>query len=186
MKPVAAGAEWREGAWHNEDVDALMASASVALPSELVAPYVFRTAAAPHIAAEIDQRTIEPAHILHCYKQITLKSEAVIVEGIGGFLVPLTGSFDTADMATQLGLPVVLVVGMRLGCISQALLTAQAIHSRGLRLVGWVANCLSEDMPFVGQNVDAIARRLDAPLFGCIPRLSDPTGCVAANYIDEI
>ncbi|WP_088709560.1 dethiobiotin synthase, partial [Noviherbaspirillum denitrificans] len=117
MKPVAAGAELRDGAWHNEDVDLLAAEVNVPLPVDLTTPYLLRDAAAPHIAAEQEGVRIEIAHILDCYKRVAAAADAVIVEGVGGFRVPLSASEDTADLAQQLGLPVVLVVGMRLGCL---------------------------------------------------------------------
>ena len=184
MKPVAAGAVWREGAWRNEDVDALAAASSVVLPQSLTAPYVFPTPAAPHIAAAIEGVRIDPAHILHCYQQIQLQTDVMVVEGVGGFCVPLTDDFDTADLAQQLALPVILVVGLRLGCISQALLTAQAIAARGLVLAGWVANTVDTEMAYVQENIQALASRLPAPLLGHIPRFAQPTAEAAADCLD--
>lgn len=184
MKPVAAGAEWRDGVWHNDDVDALAAAAPLALPPALTTPYLLRTAAAPHIAAALEGVRIEPEHILHCFRQIQQQAEAVVVEGVGGFRVPLTERFDTADLAQQLGLPVILVVGLRLGCISQALLTAEAIAVRGLRLAGWVANTVEPHMPHMAGNVEAIAVRLKAPLLGHVPRFDHPTAAAAAACLD--
>lgn len=184
MKPVAAGAEWRDGAWHNDDVDALAAAATLALPRALTTPYLLRTPAAPHIAAALEGVTIDPAHLLHCYGQVRQQAGAVVVEGVGGFRVPLTDRFDTADLARQLALPVILVVGLRLGCISQALLTAEAIAARGLVLAGWVANSLDPAMVHAGDNVTALSVRLAAPLLGCVPHLAAPTAAAAAAYLD--
>ena len=171
MKPVAAGAEWSDGRWCNEDVDALAACVSVRLPQELTTPYVFKTPAAPHIAAALEDRVIDRQYILDCYQQVRAQADAVVVEGVGGFRVPLNENYDTADMAKDLGLPVVLVVGLRLGCISQALLTVEAIHARGLTLMGWVANTVDPNMLYSQENIDAIAQRINAPLLACIPRL---------------
>ena len=171
MKPVAAGTEWRDGRWCNEDVDALAAYVSVKLPQEITTPYLFQTPAAPHIAASLEGKAIDRQHLLHCFKQVSAQADTVVVEGVGGFCVPLNDSYDTADMAKDLGLPVVLVVGMRLGCISQALLTAEAIASRGLSLMGWVANTVDPHMLYPQENIDAITQRINAPLLGCIPRL---------------
>ena len=140
MKPVAAGAECINGVWSNEDVTALIAASTVQADARLVNPYLFRLAAAPHIAARQEQRAIELAPILQSYRQLSALAQAVVVEGVGGFRVPFNAKEDSADLAQQLGLPVLLVVGMRLGCISQALLTAEAIRARGLTLAGWVAN----------------------------------------------
>ena len=182
MKPVAAGAEWKNDAWHNDDVDILAAQASVHLPQALTSPYLFQTPAAPHIAAELEKTVIDPTHILHCYEQVCKQSQAVVVEGVGGFCVPLNGSYDTADLAQQLALPVVMVVGMRLGCISQALLTVEAIQSRGLTLMGWVANTVDSNMGYAEANIQAMRARIRAPLLGVLPRLDHPTAELASHY----
>ena len=184
MKPVAAGAELRGGVWHNDDVDALAAAAPLALPQALTTPYLLRTPVAPHIAAALDGVRIELAHILHCYRQVQQQAQAVVVEGVGGFRVPLHDDFDTADLAQQLGLPVILVVGLRLGCISQALLTAEAIAARGLVLAGWVANTLDPAMAHADANVEAIATRINAPLLGRLPRFPVPTAAAAAACLE--
>ena len=183
MKPVAAGAEWRDGRWCNEDVDALAACVSVRLPQELTTPYLFKTPAAPHIAAALEDRVIDRQYLMDCYSQVRAQADAVVVEGVGGFRVPLNENYDTADLAKDLGLPVVLVVGMRLGCISQALLTAEAIAARGLSLVGWVANTVDPQMMFLQENIEAIAQRINAPLLACIPRLDVANAATAvANW----
>jgi len=186
MKPVAAGAEWRDGRWCNEDVDALASRVSVTLPQEITSPYIFQTPAAPHIAAFLENKDIDSKHLLDCYRQVRAQTDAVVVEGVGGFRVPLNDSYDTADMAADLGLPVVLVVGMRLGCISQALLTAEAIASRGLSLMGWVANSVDPHMLYPQENIDAIAQRIKAPLLACIPRLEVADAKTAAALFDYL
>ncbi len=183
MKPIAAGTEWREGAWRNDDVDMLAAEVNVPLPLALTTPYLLQTPAAPHIAAAIDNVMLNPAHIKACFDQVSAQAQAVVVEGVGGFKVPLTDSYDTADMAQQLGLPVILVVGLRLGCISQALLTVEAIQARGLKLMGWLANTADAKMGFVQENIQALQARIDAPLLGHIPHLDQPTAAQAASYI---
>ena len=119
----------------------------------------------------MEDKVIDRKHLLNCYQQVRAQADAVVVEGVGGFRVPLNDNYDTADMAKDLGLPVVLVVGMRLGCISQALLTAEAIAARGLSLMGWVANTVDSHMLYPQENIDAIAQRINAPLLGHIPRL---------------
>ncbi|HYD94006.1 MAG TPA: dethiobiotin synthase [Noviherbaspirillum sp.] len=184
MKPVAAGAEWRDGAWHNEDADLLAAAAGIALPVELTTPYLLRDAAAPHIAAAQEGIAIDIAHILDCYGRVASAADAVVVEGVGGFRVPLSAQADTADLAQQLRLPVVLVVGMRLGCLNHALLTADAIAARGLALAGWVANVVDPGMRYGVDNVEALSARLPAPLLGTIPRLSSPLPALAADHLD--
>jgi len=184
MKPVAAGAELRDGKWHNDDCDQLAAAGNVHLPQSITTPFLLKEPAAPHIAAALEGITISPVPILAAYVEINAASDAVVVEGVGGFRVPLNDEFDTADLAEQLSLPVVLVVGLRLGCISHALLTVEAIEARGLTLVGWVANETQADMAFVDENVAALAQRIDAPLLGRVPRLAEPTAQAAAAHID--
>jgi len=186
MKPVAAGAVLRDGIWCNDDVLALQAASTIAMESTETNPYLFLLAAAPHIAAEQENRTIELAPVLACYHALAAAADVVVVEGVGGFRVPLNHTQDTADMAQQLNLPVVLVVRMQLGCISQALLTAEAIVSRGLTLAGWVANCIENHgaMPHLEANIAALRQRLPAPLLGCIPALSQATAAMAASHLD--
>lgn len=184
MKPVAAGAELREGRWHNDDADQLIAAGNVTLPQSLTTPYLLRAAAAPHIAAAQEQRRIEAVPILAAYLEVHAAADAVVVEGVGGFRVPLNDSFDTADLAEQLELPVVLVVGLRLGCISHALLTAEAIAARGLTLAGWVANEVDPDMAFIDANVEALRLRIAAPLLGRVPRLDQPSAAAAAAHLE--
>jgi dethiobiotin synthetase len=183
MKPIAAGTAWRDGAWHNDDVDMLAAEVTVPLPQALTTPYLLQTPAAPHIAAALEHVVIDPSHIQACFQKVSAKAQAVIVEGVGGFRVPLTDSHDTADMAQQLGLPVILVVGLRLGCISHALLTVEAIQARGLELTGWVANTVDAQMGCMAENIQALQQRIPAPLLGHIPRLEHPTAAAAAHYL---
>ena len=184
MKPIAAGAEMRDGLLHNDDVAQLVAASNVALPRELVVPYLLREPAAPQRAAELEGVVIEQERILAAHAQIVQRADAVVVEGVGGFRVPLSSEFDTADLAQRLGLPVVLVVGLRLGCINHALLTADAIKARGLHLAGWVANLADPRMRHSEANLEALQRRLGAPLLGYVPRLQLPTAAAAAANLD--
>ena len=175
MKPVAAGVE-DDG--RNGDVTALLAASSVAAPQELVNPYCFGAPIAPHIAAADTGRTIETGPILAAAKRLGEMADALVVEGVGGFLVPLGRDADTGDLARELGLPVILVVGMRLGCLSHALLTQEAILARGLQLAGWVANRVDPDMLRFDENLAELSERLDAPLLGIVPY--DPSATPAA------
>jgi len=184
MKPVAAGAMLRGGELHNDDVDQLAAADSAGLPRAWTTPYLLREPAAPHIAAAMEDVRIDPAHLLDCYRRVAAAADAVVVEGVGGFRVPLSEGYDTADLAQQLGLPVVLVVGLRLGCISHALLTAEAIAARGLPLAGWIANTLDAAMPHLEENIAALAAGLPAPLLGRVPRLAQPSAAAAALHLD--
>ncbi|MET0267562.1 MAG: dethiobiotin synthase [Duganella sp.] len=184
MKPVAAGAELRDGEWRNDDCEQLAAAGNVHLLPSITTPFLLREPAAPHIAAALEGVTISPVPILAAYVEINAASDAVVVEGVGGFRVPLNDDFDTADLAEQLNLPVVLVVGLRLGCISHALLTVEAIAARGLTLAGWVANETQADMAFADDNVAALEQRIPAPLLGRVPRLQRPDAAQAAAHID--
>jgi dethiobiotin synthetase len=188
MKPIAAGAFELNGVLHNEDADQLDAASNVLLPPELRTPYLLKEPAAPHIAAALENVTLDLDHIVACHAQAVQRAEIVVVEGVGGFRVPLTATQDTADLAVALKLPVVLVVGMRLGCISHALLSAEAIAARGLTLAGWVANRVDPDMTFPDENIASIrehlARAYDAPLLGIVPHLSPAAPELAADQLD--
>ncbi|HEY8608569.1 MAG TPA: dethiobiotin synthase [Noviherbaspirillum sp.] len=184
MKPFAAGMEWRGDGWHNEDVDAIAAAASLSLPRALTTPFLLRDAAAPHLAAAGEGIALRIAPVLDCYRQAAAQADAVVVEGVGGFCVPLNEEEDTADLAQQLALPVIMVVGLRLGCLSHALLTAQAVAARGLTLAGWVANTVDAGMRHLDANVESLAARLPAPLLGRIPRLAAPSPAEAAAHLD--
>jgi dethiobiotin synthetase len=184
MKPIAAGAVLRDGAWHNDDADSLIAAGNVVMLPSLTTPYMLQEAAAPHIAADLEDRIIESVPILAAYTEISAASDAVVVEGVGGFCVPLSDGFDSADLAQQLGLPVVMVVGLRLGCISHALLTFEAITARGLVLAGWVANEIDPDMRFADENIEALLLRIPAPLLGRVPRMKHPSAGAAAACLN--
>jgi dethiobiotin synthetase len=184
MKPIAAGAlVGADGLLHNEDADMLAAAGNVHLPQHITTPYMFKEPAAPHIAAALEGVTIEAVPIIAAFAEILAASDAVVVEGVGGFHVPLADDFDTADLAAQLNLPVILVVGLRLGCISHALLTVEAVVRRGLVIAGWVANEVDPDMAFMDENVAALEQRIPAPLLGRVPRLDAPTAAAAAHYL---
>ncbi|CAD6545473.1 dethiobiotin synthase [Paraburkholderia sabiae] len=188
MKPIAAGATLVDGVLHNEDADQLDAAANVLLPPEIRTPFMLKEPAAPHIAAAHENVALDMTRIVEAHAQAVQMADVVVVEGVGGFRVPLTDAHDTADLAFALNLPVVLVVGMRLGCISHALLTAEAIAARGLPIVGWVANRVDPAMLFPDENIDALRARLDrqynAPLLGIVPHLSPASPDVAATHLD--
>jgi dethiobiotin synthetase len=161
MKPVAAGFE--RGSRTNADVLELAAAGNVDAPPADRNPYAFADAVAPHLAAEAAGVTIDCARIATAYDRLCAASDAVVVEGAGGALVPLDARLDMLDVAVALRLPVLLVVGLRLGCLNHALLTALAVRRRGLVLCGWVANGLPPAMPLADANVRALAERLAMP-----------------------
>lgn len=166
MKPVAAGTD---AFGRNDDVERLLAASTVLVKREEANPYLFDQPIAPHVAAADAGVRIDLDAILASYRQLAARAEAVIVEGVGGFCVPLDDQVDTADLAVALNLPVIMVVGLRLGCINHALLTAEAIAARGLTLAGWIANCIDPDMLRRNESIDALASRLGAPLLGILP-----------------
>jgi dethiobiotin synthetase len=184
MKPVAAGTLVRDGQIWNEDVALLAEQSSVAVDPKLTTSYLLNEPCAPHVAARLEDVTIAPVVLGQAYQQVAAQAEAVVVEGVGGFRVPLTDDFDTADFAVELGLDVILVVGLRLGCLNHALLTAEAIAARGLRLTGWIANQIDPEMPHQADNVQALQQRLSAPLLGVVPWMSVAAPARAADAID--
>ena len=190
MKPIAAGAYFNaeDGMWHNEDIDQLDAAAGALLPPEVRTPYLLKAPAAPHIVAAQEGRTLQLAHIVECHREAMRRADVVVVEGVGGLRVPLDHKRDTADLALALAVPVVLVVGVRLGCINHALLTAEAIAKRGLHFAGWVANIVDPAMRFADENIETIrawlAREHGAPLFGTVPHLAPPSAELAATHLD--
>lgn len=165
MKPVAAGRE--NGIWR--DVFDLQQASNVVLPRALINSYALTAPASPHLSAREDGIHIDLAVIHRAFDALRAQAQIVIVEGVGGFLVPLNEEQDTSDLAILLGLPVILVVGMRLGCLNHALLSAQAIQAKGLVMAGWVANQLDPGMAYFAENIDTLRTRLPAPLLGILP-----------------
>lgn len=161
MKPVAAGVD--PAAALNADVAALVAAGNVQAPLADVNPFAFAPAIAPHVAAKAAGRAIDLDRIAAAYGALARRADLVVVEGAGGALVPLDEQRDMLDIASRLGLPVLLVVGMRLGCLNHALLSAVAIRARGLELVGWVANRIDPAMAAVAESLATLDRRLAAP-----------------------
>ena len=188
VKPLAAGQDWVDGRWVNEDVQRLRLASNMDLRDAEVGPLQLRAACAPHIAAQLEGIQISRDAVLSAVRAVAARADVTVVEGVGGFRVPLTTGWDTADLAVDLQLPVILVVGMRLGCISHALLTAEAVRARGLRLVAWVANVVDADMPYLADNLAALAHAADglqAPCWGHVPRLADPGHVAVAPYLER-
>jgi dethiobiotin synthetase len=174
------------GGARHADAEALMAASSIPLEYAAVNPYALPAATAPHLAAQAIGITISPETIIQAFVQLQARVEAVVVEGVGGWLVPIDATRTMAEVAARLRLPVVLVVGIRLGCLNHALLTAQAIAQSRCRLAGWVANRLGTDHDGVLEGyVAALRERLPAPLLGEIPYIEgahvDPA--VAVRYL---
>ena len=171
MKPVAAGCA--DGVPH-DDVRQLRAASNVLASGGQINPYCLAHAVAPQLAAQFIGISINFARILESFSELNALADMVIVEGVGGFRVPLNAAEDGADLAQQLGVPVILVVGMRLGCLNHAFLTVEAIAARGLTLAGWVANVLDARMEMLDENIALLRQRIKAPLLGVIPCQAQP------------
>lgn len=162
MKPVAAGLS--PGVADNEDVLALAQASNVAAPRQARCPYMFAAAVAPHVAAARDGITIELKRLIEAYRALAGRADWVVVEGAGGALAPLGERSDLLDFAQALALPVVLVVGLRLGCLNHARLTAEAVVARRLRFAGWIANAIDPDMVEREANVRYLLDHLPGPM----------------------
>ena len=182
-KPVAAGCDLIDGIWQNEDAAALRSASSLELSYEQVNPIALKAFMAPHIAAEREGVKINAVDL--CRKINALPdAEITFIEGAGGWLVPLNDKETMADIATGLQVGVILVVGLRLGCINHALLSAAAIKQSGLKIAGWVANSIEPAMDVKDGNIAAIEKRLQAPLLGTIPYLNPADPEAAAALLD--
>jgi len=176
MKPVASGCEWLDGRWQNDDVRQLTAASNVSAPPELINPYCFQPAIAPHIAADQDGVEIDLEVIRAAYTQLSAMADVVIVEGAGGLLVPLNKQQQTiADLIQTLNLPALMVVGMRLGCINHALLTAQVLRQRNIHCCGWVANSVDPQMSHPQENLQTLIAGLQQPPVLELPFQEPPT-----------
>ena len=169
MKPIASGCEAnQQGELLNEDVNNLRNASNVQAPLDLINPYRFLPPIAPHLAAEQIGVKMQLDIIKKAYVKLTAIAEVVIVEGAGGFFVPINAAETLADLASTLNIPIILVVGMRLGCINHTLLTVEAINARGLTLAGWVANQIDENMSMFDENLMSLKQRLLAPCLSVV------------------
>ena len=169
FKPVSAGCTQTDDGLVNEDALRLQQASSVKFPYGTINPYAFEPAMAPHIAAEQTGIQIQINKINDAYKHIALKNDFVITEGAGGWLVPINDSETMADVALSLGLPILLVVGIRLGCLNHALMSVDCIKSSGCKLAGWIANQLTNDTDINSRNIKTLNEKIDAPLLATIP-----------------
>ena len=168
MKPVASGATELDGVLHNSDVTQLRQASNVQADMRWINPYCFAPAIAPHIAAQQAGVAIDLQQIKQAYEQLCGMADVVVVEGAGGWLVPLNGQQTIADLAQLLDIPIVLVVRIRLGCINHALLSVADIQRRGLTLWGWVANCMEDEMPVMQENIATLQQLIAAPCLAVV------------------
>ena len=172
FKPVVAGT-YRDNndAVLNEDLETLRIASNLK-PSELdLCPYILDMPAAPHLVAASMGLELEMRTIMQALEQVQRQADVVIAEGAGGFLIPLNKNQDLADVAKAMNFPIILVVGMKLGCLNHALLTYEAIKARNFRIAGWIANTLATEMPLLQENIDTLKTKIEAPFLGLIPAL---------------
>ena len=186
MKPIASGAKVIDGLLKNEDALSLMAASNVEVDYQSINPYVFEPAVSPHIAAEEAGVEIGIDKIKKHFDQLQKKSDVVVVEGVGGWYAPLSTNCTVADLAEELNQPIILVVGLRLGCLNHALLTAQAIRQLGLPVAGWIANHVEEDFSFAEKNISTLKHFLnDFPYLGHVSYQADSSNKLHQHHINK-
>jgi dethiobiotin synthetase len=182
MKPIAAGVS--ADGLNNDTVALLEAAGRDRSEASFTTPILLREPMAPHVAAAREGRRISLEPVRTAFSKLAAGEKFVVAEGVGGFLVPLDRDLDSIGLAQDLGLPVVLVVGMRLGCLNHALLTARAIAASGLPFAGWIANAIDPGMAAADENVAALLERLPAPLLGRLPHMPAPDPRILAQRLD--
>lgn len=188
LKPVAAGCEKTDAGLRNADALLLQSVMSVPFVYEQINPIALSAAIAPHIAAQQEKRVLSADRLAGFCRGSLNQADLTLIEGAGGWRVPLNPSETMADLVRILRLPVILVVGVRLGCINHALLTVEAIRNDGLQLAGWVANCIDADMQVLDENLHSLAVRIPAPCLGVVPWLevAEPHALAAALDLDAL
>jgi len=185
LKPLAAGCEETEHGLRNSDALALMAQSTEQLPYDQVNPVALKEAIAPHIAAERLNKPLSAARLVGYLRGVLMinRADFICIEGAGGWRVPLNAKETLAEVPKDLKLPVILVVGMKLGCINHAMLTMEAIHRDGLNVVGWIANLIDNDMDAYQENLDSLKKQIRVPCLGEVPYLTDPSVEAVAQYL---
>ncbi len=184
MKPVASGCERTADGLRNEDARRLQAQGSRDQPYELINPYAFEPPIAPHIAAGQAGVEIELDVIKSGAERLAAEADYLIVEGVGGWRVPLGPSLSVSDLPSTLDLPVILVCGIRLGCINHSLLTVESIRASGARLIGWAANQIDPYMLSCDENLATLAALLTVPCLGVVPWMATPDPRRVAEHLD--
>lgn len=185
LKPIAAGCELTADGLRNADALQLQQAASVKLSYEQINPIAFEPPIAPHIAAARENRNVSADRLAaYCRGALMQPADLVLIEGAGGWRVPLSMRENLARLPQLLELDVILVVGMKLGCINHAILTAEAIARDGLRLAGWVANHIDPDMACPDENLATLQQLFRAPLLGRVPWLETPSADAVADHLD--
>ena len=169
MKPIASGACLQDGQLQNEDALALIQHANISVDYQQVNPYCFEPAIAPHIAAEQANVDIDMSIIQESFAELAKQVDWVVVEGVGGWLVPINKKQVVADIALELQLPVILVVGLRLGCINHALLTMESMRSKGVNIMGWIANQIAPNLSATDRIIKTLQNKLNSHYLGFLP-----------------
>ena len=180
MKPVASGCERTPAGLRNADALALQSASSGSPDYADVNPFAFMAPVSPHLAAAVEGRRVELAPIRAAHARLAAQADGVVVEGVGGWLAPLADDLPASALPRALGLPVILVVGLRLGCLNHALLSARAIAADSARLLGWIANPVEPEMALAAENLATLRALLPAPCLGVLARDPDPSTQVAA------
>ena len=183
MKPIASGAANTAEGLRNEDAIRILAQGSIPVPYAQLNPYVYQPPIAPHLAAAQAGEEIDLSIISSHYMSLLAQADCVIVEGAGGWRVPVNGGQSVADLVQLLNLPVILVVGLRLGCINHALLSAESILASGARLAGWIANVVEPDMLSRDENIATLQTAIRAPCLGVVPHIGRPSAKVIAESL---
>lgn len=183
MKPLASGCERIDGAWRNEDALALQHASAFAVPYEDINPFALEHPLAPELAARDAGITVTLQPILDAHERLRAQADCVVVEGVGGWMAPLATDLMQADLVRALDVPVVLVVGLRLGCLNHAYLTARAIVADGGRLAGWIGTAIDPDMARAQDNLALLAARLPAPCWGVLPHVTVPVPARMSRHL---
>ena len=184
MKPVASGCQRTDWGLRNSDALALQAASFGAIDYSFINPYAYEPAIAPHIAAQQAKNPIQFRQIKKNFEKLTRVAECTIVEGVGGWRVPLGEDGDVAALAEFLNLPVILVVGLKLGCINHALLSIESIERTGVKLVGWVGNLAQNEFVCLRENIETLTSSIEVPCLGIIPHLKNPVPNLIAAHLD--
>ncbi len=185
MKPVAAGAIKTAAGEFNDDALDLLAASNVKAAYADVNPWLLRTPASPHLAARAEGVAIGHERIAAAFGRLRAVSDLVLVEGAGGWLAPISATETMADVAEKLALPVLMVVGLRLGCLNHALLTREALRARGLRFAGWIANRLATEMPLAAANIETLSSRFGMAPAGIVPVMNAAPGQAIPAWATE-
>jgi dethiobiotin synthetase len=183
MKPVASGCEPVDGAWRNEDALVLQAASDPRPAYADVNPYALRAPLAPELALRDDGVDLSLEPIRAAYRRLGAQAPRVVVEGVGGWAAPLSATLDQLDLVRALELPVVLVVGLRLGCINHARLTLRALAADGVTVAGWIANGVDPQMDRADDNFAILRQRLQVPCWGRLPYAAEPDPAVLAGHL---